>query len=219
MPAYVDSAAAAVATSSTGPPALTTPDRTTSPGTRSTGSDSPVSADSSSTAEDNRRPSTGMTSPVPTSSRSPGTTTSTDTSATPPSMRCFAVRGARSTKRLNSRRARAAARASSSCPLMSITVIIAPAKGSLTQSAPANASNAITSTLSCRRRTAATIQTTERTKPSIVPSVHKTRAGSSAPKSNAMPPAANQSTEEKSRSSSFMSSKRRMSSSSNARLT
>ena len=56
------------------------------------------------------------------------------------------------------------------------------------------------------RRTAATIQTTERTKPSIVTRVHNTRAGSSAPKSQAMPPVANQSTADKSKSSSFMSS-------------
>ena len=52
------------------------------------------------------------------------TTSSTGTSTTPPSTRRRAVRGARSTSRLSSRRARAAARASSSCPLASITVII-----------------------------------------------------------------------------------------------
>ena len=68
-------------------------------GGRSTGSDSPVSADSSSTAADTRRPSTGMTSPVPTSSRR-RTTSSTGTSTTPSSSRRRAVRGARSTSRL-----------------------------------------------------------------------------------------------------------------------
>src|SRR5680860_415005 len=44
--------------------------------------------------------------------------------------------------------ARAAARASRSCPLASMTVIIAPANGSLTTMAPARASTAMTSTLS-----------------------------------------------------------------------
>ena len=53
-----------------------------------------------------------------------------------------------------------------------MTVIIAPAKGSPTASAPASARTAITSTLGRRRRTAATVQATEATRPRAVPAVH-----------------------------------------------
>ena len=52
-------------------PALTAPERTRSLWGRSTGRDSPVSADSSSTASPINTPSTGTTSPVFTRSRSP----------------------------------------------------------------------------------------------------------------------------------------------------
>ena len=187
----MDAAAAAVASRSIGCPALTTPLRTSSPVIRSTGSGSPVSADSSSTAGDSNRPSTGTISPVPTSSRSPTATSSTGTSTTPPSTWRRAVRGARWTSRLNSRRARAAARASSSCPLASITVIIAPANGSLTTSAPASARTAMTSTLNWPRRIDATIQPIEKTRPSTVPAIHSTFAVVSASSSHATPPATN----------------------------
>ncbi len=58
-PAYVDRSAVAVASRSSGAPALTAPLRTTSPAGCSTGRGSPVSADSSSVAGPSRRPSTG----------------------------------------------------------------------------------------------------------------------------------------------------------------
>ena len=186
----MDSAATAVASRSIGCPALTTPLRTSSPVIRSTGSGSPVSADSSSTAVDSSRPSTGTISPVPTSSRSPiDDLIDRDLDdARPPTWR-RAVRGARSTSRLSSRRARAAARASSSCPLASITVIIAPANGSSTTSAPASASTAMTSTLSWPARIAATVQPTENTRPSTVPAIHNAAAAVDADSSHAAPPA------------------------------
>ena len=185
----MDSAAAAVATSSIGWPALTTPLRTSSPAIRSAGRDSPVRADSSSTAGLSSRPSTGTIPPAPTSSRSPGTTSSTATSTTPPSTRRRAVRGARSASRLSSRRARADARASRSCPLASITVITAPANGSPTARAPASASTAMTSTLGWWRRIAPATQDTEKTRPSTVPAIDKTLAGVPAASSHATPPA------------------------------
>ena len=199
-PAYVDSAAAAVATRSIGCPALTTPLRTSSPAIRSAGRDSPVRADSSSTAGLRSRPSTGTIPPAPTSSWSPGTTSSTGTSTTPPSTRRRAVRGARSTSRLSSRRARADARASSSRPLASITVITAPANGSSTARAPARASTAMTSTLGWWRRIAPAVQDSEKTRPSTVPAIHRTLAGVPAASSHAAPPASS-STAEKTNSS------------------
>ena len=199
-PAYVDSAAAAVATRSIGCPALTTPLRTSSPAIRSAGRDSPVRADSSSTAGLRSRPSTGTIPPAPTSSWSPGTTLSTGTSTTPPSTRRRAVRGARSTSRLSSRRARADARASSSRPLASITVITAPANGSSTARAPARASTAMTSTLGWWRRIAPAVQDSEKTRPSTVPAIHRTLAGVPAASSHAAPPASS-STAEKTNSS------------------
>ena len=76
MPAYVESAAVAVACRSNAGPALTAPERTRSPEGRSTGRDSPVSADSSRIASPSSTPSTGTTSPVFTKSRSASTTSS-----------------------------------------------------------------------------------------------------------------------------------------------
>ncbi len=69
-----------MAINSNGSPAFTTPLRTSSPATRSTGSGSPVNADSSSTAADSKRPSTATTSPAPTTRRSPVPTSSTSIS-------------------------------------------------------------------------------------------------------------------------------------------
>src|SRR5664280_1783481 len=100
--------------------------------------------------------------------------------------------------------ARAAARASSSCPLASITVIMAPAKGTLTARAPARASTAMMSTLSCRRRIASTVQTTEKPRPSTVPRIHRTRAGVWADNSHARPPASSSTVEAVKRSVSLL---------------
>ena len=77
IPAYVLSSAVAVAMRSNAPPALTAPDRIGSPAARSTGRDSPVRADSSRTACVEATPSTGITAPCLTRSRSPGRTSST----------------------------------------------------------------------------------------------------------------------------------------------
>ena len=69
--------------------------------------------------------------------------------------------GARAASRLSSRRARAAARASNSAPLASISAMTAPANASSTSSAPTRANHAIRSTLGWRRRTASTIDAVE----------------------------------------------------------
>jgi hypothetical protein len=75
MPAYVLRSALATARRSNAGPAFTAPERTCSAATRSTGLDSPVSADSSKTPlPDAKKPSTGTTSPCLTSKRSPGRT-------------------------------------------------------------------------------------------------------------------------------------------------
>ena len=67
-------------------PAFTPPLRMASPCSRSTGRDSPVSADSSSTARpETRTPSTGTTSPGRTRRRSPGRRASTGTCSSVPS--------------------------------------------------------------------------------------------------------------------------------------
>ena len=194
-PSYVDPSAVAVATNSTGWPVLMPPLRTSSPAVLSFGLASPVSADSSSTAEHSSRPSTGTISPAPTSSRSPGLTSPTAISTTTSPTRRRAVRGALSTSRLNSRRARAAARASSSCPLASITVITAPANGSPTASAPARASRAITSTLGSRRRNAPTVHQVDSVRPSTVPALHETLANVAASSSHAAAPTSNSTAE------------------------
>ena len=71
IPAYVESAAVALARISSPPPALTLPLRTFSPQSWRTCTDSPVSADSSMIANsETTRPSTGSTSPEPTTSTS-----------------------------------------------------------------------------------------------------------------------------------------------------
>ena len=79
IPAYALSEARAVTRRSNGDPALTTPLRTGSPDSRVTGSASPVSVDSSSTALVSRRPSHGTSSPDCTRRRSPGSTPSAAT--------------------------------------------------------------------------------------------------------------------------------------------
>ena len=70
-----------------------------------------------------------------------------------------------------------------------MTVIIAPANGSSTTSAPARASTAMTSTLGWPRRIAATVQPTENTRPSTVPAIHNTLAAAAADSNHATPPA------------------------------
>ena len=87
------------------------------PAARVTGSDSPVSADSSSTASSPATtPSTGTTSPGRTTTTSPGRSTSTETSSrSRPRARC-AMRGARSSSAVSSRRARRPAASSSALP-------------------------------------------------------------------------------------------------------
>lgn len=168
---------------------FTTPLRTPSPARRSRRRASPVSAGSSSTATPCSRPSTGTTSPAPTSSRSPTTTSSTVTTTTPPGVRRRAALGARSTSSDSSRSARLLARASSSCPLASISAIMAPASGSCTTSAPTRASRAMTSTLGRRRRTATAVRQVDSASPRHVATIHSTSANRRPSATQAAPPA------------------------------
>ena len=110
-------------------PAFAEPLRTAPPRSRETGSDSPVSVDSSRTApSEATTPSTGTTSPARTTTMSPGTTRSTGTSWTASPMRRCAIVGARSSRATSSRRARRPATASSAFPPLSIRAMTAPAR-------------------------------------------------------------------------------------------
>ena len=83
------------------------------------------------------------------------------------------VRGARATSIVSSRFARASARASSSRPVVSISVMMAPASGSSTRSVPSRASHATTSTPTCPARSPCTSQTVDSTRPKAV-AAHQT---------------------------------------------
>src|SRR3990172_7539066 len=153
IPAYVDSAAVATARRWKPAPAFTAPLRSCSPWVRSTGRDSPVRADSSSTpAADSRIPSTGITSPCFTSNRSPTTTSSIGIDSSPPSTTRCAVRGARESSADSSACARASAKSSSERPVDSMNAITAPARYSWSASEPTIASTAIRSTPASRRQ-------------------------------------------------------------------
>jgi hypothetical protein len=113
----------------------------------STRTDSPVSADSSKTAASEiNRPSTGKTSPEPTTSWSPTTTASAGTTSTPSRTRRRAARGARFSSERRSFVARRSAACSSACPVASMTTTSAPARYSPTASVPINDNTAMTST-------------------------------------------------------------------------
>ena len=87
----------AVASMSIAPSTLRVPPMTRSPGPFSTGSDSPVTIDSSTDARPARTlPSTGIASPGLTRSRSPTATSARGTSRSTPSRTRRAIRGARS---------------------------------------------------------------------------------------------------------------------------
>ena len=162
---------------SNGAPAFTTPLRTASPTSCSTGSGSPVSALSSSTATScSTRPSTGTTSPGSTIRRSPGRTSSSDGDVRSWSEYRCTMRGARSSSARSSRRARAAARASSARPLASITEMTAPAKYSPISKVPTSARSATTSTPSRRRRAASTTHHAAGTTPATVTAAHTVSA-------------------------------------------
>ena len=117
---------------------------------RRAGSDSPVSAASSRMARSGSStvPSTGGSSPVRTSTRSPGTDglDGRPPQPSPSPRQRWAWRGARSTSAVSSRRARRPAVSSSALPPASMRAITAPARYSPRASAPAMASRAMTST-------------------------------------------------------------------------
>ena len=153
MPAYALSEAGRVALSSKASPALAVPLRTGPPRRWDAGSGSPVSADSSTTASALVTiPSTGTTSPARTTTRSPTESSSTGTSSTASPTRRWAIRGARATRALSSRRARPAAESSSAFPPASIRPTTAPARYSPSASAAAIATSAIASTPTSPRR-------------------------------------------------------------------
>ena len=114
----------------TNPPRpFTVPPITWAPGAFSTGSDSPVTIDSSTAlAPSSTVPSTGTRSPGRTRSRSPACTRSSVTSSSPPSARSRrAVFGARSSSARMAPPVRSRARSSSTCPSSTSTVMTAAA--------------------------------------------------------------------------------------------
>ena len=136
-----------MARSSKASPALAAPLRTIAPRTWVTGSDSPVSADSSTVAcALCTAPSTGTSSPARTSTTSPTASRPTGTSSQPSPPRRWAMLGIRSSSAVSSRRARRDAIASSALPPESISAITAPARYWPIASAPAIAIRAIAST-------------------------------------------------------------------------
>ena len=91
-----------VATNSKGPPAFNTPLEISSATARSTGSGSPVNADSSKVASIRKRPSVGVISPERISNRSPIALSSTlIISIAPPATTRFTVRGIRESNAFN----------------------------------------------------------------------------------------------------------------------
>ena len=191
MPEYVESAAVVVASRSKGPPAFTAPPRTVSPTARSTGSGSPVRALSSMMAGPACTvPSTGTTSPGRTRSRSPTAACSTGTSDSSVPAYRWATFGARPSRACSSRSARLAAHASRLRPVVSITVITAPAKCSSTTSVPSSARTAMASTPRRRCRAASSTHQPDSARPSTVVTVQIALAASWAPTSAATAPPA-----------------------------
>ena len=102
---------------------------------------SPVRADSSVAAySDSTQPSTGSTSPGPTTTTSSAWMASSPTTSMRSSIRRRAVRGTRSSKARRSFVARCSAAASRAWPVASITAISAPARYSPTANVPTNES-------------------------------------------------------------------------------
>ena len=135
-----------------------------------TGSASPVSADSSRTASSPATtPSAGTISPARTETTSPGRSSSTSTSSTLPSTYRCAIRGARSTRRRSSRRARPAAHASSAAPPDIISATIAAARNSPSASAQTIATSAIASTPTSPRRSERAVEITSGTSTTTAP--------------------------------------------------
>ena len=191
IPAYVESAAVALARISSPPPALTLPLRTFSPQSWRTCTDSPVSADSSMIANsETTRPSTGSTSPEPTTSTSSTTIDSRAMTSKSSVMRRRAVRGTRSSSARRSLVARCSAAASRACPVASITPISAPARYCRTASAPASEITASTSTPNRPFRNPAITHHAAGTIAATVPAAQHASAICGAPANQAIPPAA-----------------------------
>ena len=170
-------------------PALVDPLRTGSPTFRCTGMDSPVSADWSSTAVPSATaPSTGTTSPLRITRRSPGSIASSETSSSPP-FRCLrAVRGTRASSADISRLARRSAKLSRYCPPEYITATTAAARYSANRRAASMESPATTSRPTSPRRKPATISITRTTRTGTVAAAHTGPAQCSHPKKCAASP-------------------------------
>lgn len=148
-----------------------------------------MSTDSSRTAAAlTTRPSTGTTSPGPTTSRSPTATSASGTVVTPASVRRRAEHGACSSRARRSWEARRWAAASRVRPVASISAISAPARYSWTTRVPPSARTAMRSTPAWRCRSAARTQPTAGTTADRVPSPQKRSARLPAPVSQAMAP-------------------------------
>ena len=189
IPAYVLSAARRAATRWKASPALVDPLRTGSPTFRRTGMDSPVSADWSSTAvPSTTAPSTGTTSPLRITRRSPGSIASSETSSSPP-FRCLrAVRGTRASSADISRLARRSAKLSRYCPPEYITATTAAARYSANRRAASMESAATTSRPTSPRRKPTTISITRTTRTGAVAAAHTGPAQCSHPKKCAASP-------------------------------
>ena len=136
----------------------TTPPRTASRAARSTGSGSPVRADSSRTAAASRLPSTRTSAPDPTMRRSPSTTSLEGTVSSPAVVYRWAILGARSRSAWRSCRTRSAAEDSSAQPVTSMVATAAAARCSPVARAPIRANRAMTSTpIRHRRRLSITV--------------------------------------------------------------
>ena len=140
------------------------------------------------------RPSTGTTSPGPTTNTSSTTTSASGITLTSEPTRRRANRGARSSKARKSWEARRAAAASRARPPASITAINAPARYSPTSKVPTSDSTAIRSTPTRPWRNAASTHTTAGTTAVTVPAIQHQSATARHPASHAIPPVANAAT-------------------------
>ncbi len=184
MAEYALSTDVRVTTSSNASAAFAVPLRISPPGRTATGSGSPVSAEVSMTASapSDITPSAGTTSPARTTTTSPGTTSSTLTSSTSAPRRRCAIRGARSTRRRSSRRARALADASRALPPASMRETITAVRYSPRTRAAAIARSAIASTPTSRRARLRATDQTSGPRTTTAALAQTTSAGVSAPR-------------------------------------
>ena len=179
----------AVARISNVSPALIVPLRASSPSRRATGIGSPVSAASSIIAPGLVMiPSMGMTSPARTRMSSPMATCSMGTSSNADAALRWATRGARSTKDLRSRSARATAMSSSTLPPAYMTATTTPARFSPSARAPDIETKATASTPMRPAKKSRIMETSRPTTTGAVPAAQAHHANALRPAPHAMRP-------------------------------